>query len=270
MGMTSIHPRALVDPQAVIGEGCTVGPDAIIEGQVVLGPGCIIGPRAHLSGKTTLGARVKVGIGAVVGGEPQDLSYKGEPSLTEVGDDTVIREYVTIHRGTKEGTTTRIGKSCFLMVGSHVAHNCQLADHVILANNVLLAGHVEVGMRTFMGGGSVVHQHNRIGAYAMVRGQIALSTDVPPYCMATKLNTIGAINQVGLRRQGFDSVRRRRILNAVKAIFCSGKNRAQAVLAVRADKSLKHDDVELLLAFVESTKRGLCRWKETVDVHHDI
>jgi UDP-N-acetylglucosamine acyltransferase len=270
LDMSSIHSRALIDPRAVLGEGCVVGPDAIIEGDVVLGPGCVIGPRACLTGKTTLGAGVKVGVGAIVGGEPQDLSYRGEASLTEVGEGTTIREYVTIHRGTKEGTVTRVGKHCFLMTGAHVAHNCQLGDHVILANNVLLAGHVEVGNRAFLGGGAVVHQHNRIGAYAMLRGQIGMSMDVPPYCMATKLNTIGAINQVGLRRNGFDVLRRRRILNAMNVIFRSGKNRSQALEAVRADESLFHADVELLLTFVETTKRGLCRWKETVEIDEDI
>lgn len=258
----NIHARALVDPAAVIGEGCTIGPDAIIGPGVTLGPGCIIEPRATLTGRTTLGARVRVGVGAVVGGEPQDLAYQGAESMTEIGDDTVIREYATIHRGTKEGTRTVIGKNCYLMAGSHVAHNCRIGDHVILVNNVLLAGYVEVGSRAFVGGAAVVHQFTRIGAYAMIRGQAALGMDVPPYGMAVAVNQLAGINKVGLRRNGFDDARRRRILRALRMLCGSSMNRMQAVAAIRADESMAHPDIAELLAFAEGTKRGLCRWYE--------
>lgn len=258
----NIHPRALVDSRAVIGEGCIIGPDAIIDGEVVLGPGCIIGPRAILTGRTTLGTGVKVGAGAIVGGEPQDLAYKGAASMTEIGEGTILREYTTVHRGTKEGSVTRVGKHCFLMTGAHVGHNCTVADHVIMANNVLLGGYVEVGTRVFFGGGSVVHQYCRVGAYAMVRGLSALSIDAPPYCTTMLTNKLCGVNIVGLRRAGFDDTRRRRILRAVRILFRSGLNRSQAVQAIRADESLNHVDVELLLNFAETTKRGLSTWRK--------
>jgi len=258
----NIHSRALVDSRAVIGEGCVIGPDAIIDGDVVLGPDCIIAPRAYITGRTTLGARVRVGMGAIIGGEPQDLAYKGAASMTEVGDDTVFREYTTVHRGTKEGTVTRIGKKCYFMTGAHVGHNSQVADEVIMANNTALGGYVEVGTRVFFGGASVVHQNCRIGAYSMIRGMGAMSMDVPPYCMTTLINTLSGLNIVGLKRAGFDETRRRRILRAVRIFFRSGLNRTQAVQVIRADESLRHVDVELLLTFAETTKRGLCTWRK--------
>ncbi|MDX6767864.1 MAG: acyl-ACP--UDP-N-acetylglucosamine O-acyltransferase [Candidatus Methylacidiphilales bacterium] len=258
-----IHPRAMVDPQAILGDGCVVGPDAIIGAGVVLGPGCSIGPRAFLTGKTVLGSRVKVGVGALIGGDPQDLAYRGAASATEIGDDTVIREYVTVHRGTQEGTRTWIGRNCYLMAGSHVAHNCRLEDHVILVNNVLLAGYVEVGARAFVGGAAVVHQFTRIGAYAMIRGLTRLGRDVPPYCMATHTNTLSGLNKVGLRRNGFDDARRRRILRAVELLCHSPLNRTQALEAIRVDADLQHADIDLLVQFAETTKRGLCGWRDT-------
>lgn len=260
--LMSIHSRALVHPAARIGEGCVIGPDVVIGEHVELGAGCEVRARAVLDGHTTVGARTQIGYGAVVGAEPQDLSYRGAASFTRIGADCVIREYATIHRGTKEGTATVIGDRCYVMAGAHVAHNCRLEDEVILVNNVLLAGYVEVGRKAFIGGASVVHQFTRLGAYSMTRGQTRLGMDVPPYCMATHTNAISGINRVGLRRGGFDDTRRRRILHAVGLLCASGLNRPQALDALRADPDLDHPDIQLLVAFVESTRRGLCRWRE--------
>jgi UDP-N-acetylglucosamine acyltransferase len=258
----NIHPRALVHPSARLGEGVVVGPDAIVDEHVELGAGCEVRARAVVTGHTVVGAGTQIGYGAVVGAEPQDLGYRGAVSFTRIGAGCILREYATVHRGTKEGTATEIGDRCYLMAGSHVAHNCRLADEVILVNNVLLAGYVDVGFKAFVGGAAVVHQFTRLGAYSMTRGQTRLGMDLPPYCMATHTNTISGINRVGLRRNGFDESRRRRILQAVGLLCASGLNRPQALEAIRRDDSLQHADIHLLVSFAESTKRGLCRWRE--------
>jgi UDP-N-acetylglucosamine acyltransferase len=260
--MTSIHPRALVHPAARLGAGVVVGPDAIVDQDVELGEGCEVRARAVVTGRTVVGARTQIGYGAVIGAEPQDLSYRGAETFTRIGADCVIREYATIHRGTKEGSATVVGNRCYLMAGAHVAHNCRLEDEVILVNNVLLAGHVEVGFKAFLGGAAVVHQHVRLGAYCMVRGQTRLGQDVPPYCMATATNTISGINRVGLRRAGFDEVRRRRILRAVELLCRSGLNRSQALERLEADAEFAHEDTRLLVEFARGTRRGLCHWRE--------
>ena len=143
--MSEIHPTAIVEKGAKLGKGCVVGPGAIVGGEVELGEGCVVGPKAVLEGRVVMGAKNRIGVGAVIGGEPQDIAYQGAKSGVIVGEGNIFREYVTIHRGTKEGTDTVIGNGCFLMVGAHVAHNCRLADGVTLVNGVMLAGYVEVG-----------------------------------------------------------------------------------------------------------------------------
>lgn len=267
--MALIHERALVSPSARLAEGVVVGPDVIIGPGVVIGEGCEIRARAVIDGQTEIGPRTQIGYGAVVGAEPQDLAYRGADSFTRIGADCVIREYATIHRGTREGTATEIGSRCYIMAGAHVAHNCRLADEVILVNNVLLGGYVEVGFKAFVGGAAVVHQFTRLGAYAMVRGQTRLGMDVPPYCMATHTNAISGINRVGLRRAGFDEARRRRIIRAVEVLCRSGLNRSQALEKLVQDPVFQHPDVDVLVAFARSTRRGLCAWQERTSAEED-
>jgi len=267
--MALIHERALVSPSARLGEGVVVGPDAIVGPEAEIGEGCEIRARAVIDGRVTIGPRTRIGYGAVVGAEPQDLAYRGAASSTRIGADCVIREYATIHRGTQEGTATEIGSKCYLMAGAHVAHNCRLADEVILVNNVLLGGYVEVGFKAFVGGAVVVHQFTRLGAYAMVRGQTRLGMDVPPYCMATHTNAVSGINRVGLRRAGFDEVRRRRIFRAVELLCRSGLNRSQALERLAGEPDFQHPDVEALAAFARSTRRGLCAWRDAAAESED-
>ena len=254
-----IHPRALVHPNAKIGEGTLVGPDVLIEEHVEVGPDCEIRARAVLTGHTKIGSGNQIGYGAVIGAEPQDLSYKPGVSYTVIGDNNVIREYATIHRGTKEGSSTVIGNHCYIMAGAHVAHNCRIGNQVILINNVLLGGYVEIRDYAFLGGAVVVHQFVRIGEYVMVRGQTRIGLDIPPYCMAVATNAVCGLNRVGLKRRGFDPQRRKQIWQAYELYFQSGKNRLQALEGIAAEPGLQTPDIELFSRFIEGTKRGICR-----------
>lgn len=205
-----------------------------------------------------LGAGTKVGRGALVGGDPQDLSFDpATESGVEIGEGNTIREYCTIHRGSKPGGVTRTGDRCFLMVGAHLGHDVALGDDVIVANNVLLAGHVRIGDRSFLGGGSVVHQHVRIGRGAMLQGGSAISKDVPPFCVAALLNVISGLNVVGLRRAGCDAAERAEIKAAFKLVYASGLNTTQALEQARElqwGEAAAH-----FLEFVAGAKkRGIC------------
>jgi len=257
--MTMIHPRAIVHPKAKIGEGTVIGPDAVIDEYVEIGNHCEVQARAILSGHTKIGSGNQIGYGAVIGAEPQDLTYKKAETYVRIGNNNVIREYATIHRGTMKGTATVIGNNCYLMAGAHIGHNCTIGNHVILINNVLLGGYVDVRDYAFLGGAVVVHQFVRIGEYVMVRGQTRIGLDIPPYCMAVATNAVCGLNLVGLKRRGFDQKRRRQIWKAYELYFHSHKNRLQALQALAENTDLQTPDIELFCDFIEGTKRGVCR-----------
>ncbi len=252
----TISPSAIIHPKAQLGVNVRVGPGAIIEEGCVIGDNCEIRAHAVITGNTTLGNNNQIGYGAIIGSEPQDLSYKGAPTQVIIGNDNVLREYVTVHRGTKEGTATVIGDHNFLMTGVHVAHNCRVGNHVILVNNVLLAGYVEVQDRAFLGGGSVVHQFNRIGELAIMRGLTRTSKDIPPYFMAVDINIVNGINRVGLKRAGYSPEARRHITNAYKTIHRSGLNLSQAL--AKLEETEVSPEVRKIIDFIRSSKRGIC------------
>lgn len=249
----------LIHPKAKIGEGCRIGPNVVIDEHVEIGPDCEIRANAVITGHTKIGAGNQIGYGAIIGSEPQDLSFKGGVSRVEIGDENIIREYATIHRGTKEGSSTVLGNKNFLMAGAHVAHNCRIGNQVVLVNNVLLAGYVEIADRAFLGGAVVVHQFTRIGELAMVRGQTRIGLDVPPYFMAVDTNTVAGINRVGLRRNGYNAAQRRVVLRVYDWLYGAGLNRRQAVEAIRRDVTLQTPEAELICHFVLSSKRGISR-----------
>jgi acyl-[acyl-carrier-protein]--UDP-N-acetylglucosamine O-acyltransferase len=258
--MSLFHPRAMIHPKAQIGAGTSVGADVIIDEHVVIGENCEIRARAIITGHTRIGNENQIGYGVIIGSEPQDTAYKGAISFVEIGDRNIIREYVTINRGTAEHSTTKIGNDNLLFTGCHIAHNCQVGNGVTLVNNVLLAGYVEVRNYAFIGGDAVIHQFNRIGEFVMIRGQTRLSLDVPPYCMAVDTNCVSGLNRVGLRRRGFDHQRRKRIQRAFDIVFNSHLNRLQALEAISQDPELADDpDIKLFCDFIRETKRGICR-----------
>lgn len=255
-----IHPRALIHPSAQIGAGTVVEADAIIDEHVSIGKDCQIRARAIVTGHTRIGDQNQIGYGAIIGSEPQDVSFRGAISYVEIGDRNVLREYVTVNRGTQEHSVTHIGCDNFLLTGCHVGHNAQVGNHVTLVNNVLLAGYVQVGDYAFIGGDAVLHQHIRVGPYAMIRGQTRLSVDLPPFCMAVDTNLVIGLNSVGLRRRGFSHLQRRRLKQVFAIFYRQQLNRLQAIETIQQDPDLvQHREVELFLEFVRTTKRGLCR-----------
>ena len=254
-----IHPTAIVEPGAQLGADVHIGPFAYVASSARLGDGCILGPHAVVLHHTTLGARCKVHSGAVVGDLPQDLSFQNEPSYVVTGDDCTFREGVTVHRGTKPGTTTKLGHHVYMMSNSHAAHNCEIADHVIMANCVLLGGYVSVGERCFLGGAAAVHQFCHIGRLAMVAADSIVTKDLPPFCMTlcSENSQVGGLNIVGLRRAGFSAPQRAKIKRAFHTVYRSGLNTSQA-----RERLLSESDNPFaaeFAAFLALAKRGICR-----------
>ena len=231
----NIHPTAVIHPQARLGEHISVGPFAVIEDGVTLGDGCTVHAHAVICSGVTMGKDNTIGHGAILGGEPQDFAFKPEVrSRVVIGDGNKIREHVTIHRGTTEGSETVVGDACFLMAGSHLAHNVRLGNHVVIANNAALGGYVEMGDRVFVGGGCVFHQHVRVGRLAMCQGGSAFSADLPPFVIGAEVNIIAGLNVVGLRRAGLNAAERAEIKRAFDLYFRSGRNATQAIEAAAA------------------------------------
>ena len=261
--MTNIHPTAIVDPQAELGNGVEVGPYAVIEGNTVIGDGTTIGPQAYIASGTRLGANCRVFKGAVLGTVPQDLKFGGEESLLEIGPHTTIREFATLNRGTREAGVTRIGAHCLLMAYVHVAHDCLIGDHVILANAVNLAGHVKIEDWVSIGGMTPVHQFVRIGCHAFVGGGYRVSKDIPPYILASgePLQFTG-LNTVGLKRRNFSSELMLMLKRVYRLIFRSGKNVSQALEAIEAEFEMT-PEIRHIVEFIRNSERGIIRGRAT-------
>lgn len=254
---TRIHPTAIVSGDAQIGAGVEIGPFAIVGEGCTIGDGCVIAPRATLERNVILGANVKVGSGTILGGDPQDLKFKGEHTTVEIGEGTTIREYTTINRGTTYSYKTTVGKNAFIMSYVHLAHDCHVGDGVILVNSVQLAGHVTVGDKAIIAGASAAHQFVKIGRYAFVGGCSRISQDVPPYVKAVgnPIKLYG-LNSVGLQRNNFPEEVVRELKRAYRIFFRSELNVTQA--KERAATELKpFPEVLELLRFVEESGRGV-------------
>jgi UDP-N-acetylglucosamine acyltransferase len=252
-----IHPTALVDPSVQLGQDVRVGPYSIIEAHCEIGDQCEIRAHAVICAGTILGSQNQIGYGAILGGEPQDYAFKGTASRVEIGARNRIREYVTIHRATKEGSATIVGDDNFLMGGVHLGHDVRIGNGAILANNTLLSGYVEIGDKAFLGGATIVHQFVRIGRLAITRGGTRLGKDVPPYFMAVATNQVSGINRVGLRRAGLAQETRKAIQAAYDMIYHSNLNVTQALGELRAKFHL--EEIVYLLEFIATSKRGICR-----------
>ena len=231
-----------------------VHPTAVIEDNVEIGPDCEIGAYAVIKRFTKIGARNRIFEHAVLGGEPQDLKFRGERSFLEIGDDNVIREFCTLHRANGEGEQTRIGSRNFFMVGVHIAHNCAIGDDNILANEVALAGHITLEDHVFISNNVGAHQFVRMGRFAMVGGKSKIVQDVLPFFITDgKPARLRGVNSIGLRRAGFSEAERRALKDAYRALFRSGIPVAQALDQLNAsdDENVKH-----LIAFMRDSKRG--------------
>jgi UDP-N-acetylglucosamine acyltransferase len=259
-----IHPTAVIDPKAELDSDVSVGSYALIEGFIVIGRGTEIQGNAVITGSVRIGKNNRVGYGAVIGSFPQDLSFNPKVSSgVEIGDNNVIREYCTVHRGTKEGSNTVVGSNNLLMVGAHLGHNARVADHVILANNVLLAGYAEIHDRVFIGEASVVHQFTRMGAVSFLQANSGIGKDIPPFSIAIGKNSVAALNVIGLRRAGFGPPLRKEMRSAFDLLYRSGLNAKQAL--EEAEKRTWLPGTMTFWNFVATTKRGICPmgcWKE--------
>lgn len=251
-----IHPTACIHPRAQVDPTTDVGPYTVIDEGVIVGPDCRIGPHVYLTGVTRIGAANVFHAGCVIGNTPQDLKYRGAPSRTRIGDRNTFRENVTVNRATDESEDTVIGSHNLLMAGAHVAHNCTLGNHVILANGVLLAGHVLIHDRAILSGNCLVHQFTRIGTFAMMQGGAGISQDLPPYTLASGKNTLCGLNTVGLRRAGFTTAQRLELRQLYHLLFRSGHGRKEAV--ARAREQYSSAAALVLIDFVGAAKRGTC------------
>ncbi|TWT42025.1 Acyl-[acyl-carrier-protein]--UDP-N-acetylglucosamine O-acyltransferase [Phycisphaerae bacterium RAS1] len=251
----AIHVTAVVDRRAEIDPSAEVGAYAIIETGVKIGPETRIWPHAYISAGTTIGCRVQVHPHAVVGHHPQDFAWKGSPSYTQIGDETIIRECATVHRGTLADTTTVVGKRCFLMACSHVGHNCVLGDDVKIANGGLLSGYVSVGDKTFISGLSGVHQFVRIGELVMLSGGTRVVMDIPPFMIWGPHGVTGP-NVIGLRRAGLTGEERLELRKCHHLLYRSGLHFREAV--ARVAEFVRFAPGKRLAAFLaEPSKRGI-------------
>ena len=251
-----IHPTAIISPQARLGANVRLGAFAVIDADVELGADCVVGPHAYLTGVTKIGSGNKFHAGCVIGDAPQDLKYKDEPTRVIIGDNNVFREHVTVNRATKPEDATIVGSNNFIMANAHIAHNCLIGNHVIIANGTLLAGHVTVQDRAFISGNCLVHQFTRVGTLAIMQGGAGIGQDLPPFTIATGINTICGLNVIGLRRAGFSADERLELKMLYRDLFRGGKNFREALAA--AQKKYFSPGAKTLLEFVAAAKRGVC------------
>lgn len=253
----SIHPTAQIAATAALGAEVEVGPFCVIGGEAKIGEGSVLQSHVVIEGDVQIGRGNTIGHGTVIGGQPQDLSFKADTrSRVEIGDNNVVREHCTIHRGTVADSATIIGNGNFLMAGAHVGHNCGIGNDVIIANNCLLGGYVKIDDRAFLGGASVFHQHVQVGRLVMVQGQSGFSKDVPPFVIAAELNFAVGVNVIGLRRAGFSAEERDDIKRAFKLLYRSGLNTHQALDAA-AKIELGSLAREFFAFVANATKRGV-------------
>ena len=258
--MANVHPTAIVSPGAELADDVVVGPFAVIGPHVRLGAGTTVGPHAVIDGDTTAGKNNRFFQFAAVGGAPQDLKYRGERTRLEIGDGNTFREFCTVHLGTEDGGgITRVGSGCLLMAYTHLAHDVQLGNRVIMSNSAQCAGHVIVEDFAILAGACGVHQFARIGKHAFVGGMTGVGMDVPPFCMAAGARAeLAGLNTVGLQRHGFTEEQLAHLKDAYRLLFRSKLTLKEAVERVRAEVPAD-EHVEHLLRFVESSPRGLTR-----------
>jgi UDP-N-acetylglucosamine acyltransferase len=255
-----IHPTAVVSAKARLGNGVSIGPFCVVEDDVELREGCRLGPHVTILPFTTLGAGCQVHAGAVLGDLPQDQRYGGAVSYVHIGANCVIREGVTIHRGTEPESTTLVGDDCLLMAASHVGHNARLGQNVTLANGALLAGYSQIGDHAFLSGHCMVHQFTRVGTLAMMSGGSAVQMDVPPFCITRSLttNVVVFLNVVGVKRIGMPAEERRGLRRAFDLLYRSGLSVSKAADAIEGE--IDTPSARELCRFLRSSQRGICKF----------
>lgn len=257
---TLIHPTAIVSPKAQIGENVKIGAYTVIEDDVIIGDGTEIFYHVIIANGARIGKNCRIFSCASIATEPQDLKYAGEQTFVQIGDNTVIREFVTVNRATTATYKTVVGSNCLLMAYSHVAHDGLLGNNIILANAVQLAGHVTVEDYVIMGGSAIVHQFSFVGCHAMIGGGVKVVKDIPPFTLVGENPPkVDGINKLGLRRRGFSNETIREIENFYNAVFRSGLNNTDAIAKYKADHQEILPDVLHCIEFIQNSKRGVYR-----------
>lgn len=253
------HNLAYIHPNAKIAENVTIEPFSTIYGDVVIGEGTWIGPNVTIMDGARIGKNCKIFPGTVISAVPQDLKYQGEETLTYIGENTVIRECVTVNKGTNALGYTKVGDNCLIMATVHIAHDCVIGNHVILVNGVGLAGHIEIGDHAFIGGMSAVHQFTKIGEHAFIAGGAHVRKDVPPYVKGARnpLSYVG-INSIGLRRRGFSTEKITELQSIYRVLFQKSKNTSQAVSIIEAEFEATPER-DQIIQFIQSSPRGVMK-----------
>ena len=264
-----ISPLAHIHPDAQLGKDVIIDPFAVIEDEVIIGDGTHVMSHAVIMKNVRIGKSCQVFPGAVIGAVPQDLKFEAEKTTVEIGDNTTIRECVTVNRGTKDKWKTVVGNNCLLMAYSHIAHDCCLGDHVIIANSVQLAGHVEIGDYAIIGGNAAAIQFSKIGAHTYIAGGTEVIKDVPPYIKAgrTPLSYVG-INSVGLQRRGFSSEKINGITEIYRNIYLRGLNISQATQFIEKELPESKEKTEIL-EFIKDSKRGILKVSSKENTNED-
>ena len=256
--MSKIHPTAVVSSKAKLGDNIEIAPYAIIEEDVEIGNDCYIGPHAVIYNGARIKNRVTILQSASIAHLPQDFTYKGEQTVFIVEDDTMIREFVSLHKGTQSTGISRVGKNCYLMAYSHVAHDCILGDNCILSNGVQVGGHVTIEDYVIIGGLTPVHQFCRVGKHSMIGGGFRITQDVPPYILgASEPLKYSGVNSIGLRRRGFSNDDIMLIKKAYGLIYSKALNVSQAKDKIMNEIGLENIYIKNILDFLNESKRGL-------------
>jgi UDP-N-acetylglucosamine acyltransferase len=257
--LINIHPSAIVDSNAKIGEDVSIGPYTVVQGDVIIGDGCQIGSHVLIQSGTRIGQKCRVFKGAVLGTDPQDLKYGGEKTTLEVGDETTIREFCTLNRGSTHRLKTIVGFNTLLMAYVHIAHDCIIGNNVILANAVNMAGHVTIEDFASVGGMTPIHQFVKIGKYSFIGGGLRVPKDVPPYILAAdEPLTYEGINRVGLSRRGFSAQTMIQMRRAYKLIYRSKLNVSQAISEIENTMELI-PEIQEIINFIKSSERGIIK-----------
>ena len=255
----NISPLAVVHPDAQIGEGVVIEPFAVVEKDVVIGDHCHLYPHAVVLNGARIGKNCQIFPGAVVAGIPQDLKFKGEITTAEIGDNTTLRECVTINRGTASKGQTIVSNNCLIMAYSHVAHDCVLHDNIIIGNASQIAGEVEIDDFAIVSGGSLVHQFSRISKHVMIQGGSRIGKDIPPYTLIGRDPIVYCgINIVGLRRRGFTNQQVYLIQDIYRTLYTRGLNNSDALKAIETEYE-PSEERDLILNFIKASKRGIVR-----------
>ncbi len=251
-----IHATAIVHPKATLGDNIVIGPYCVVDEGVQLGDECSLGPHVHLTGQTQIGNKNSFHSGCVIGDFPQDLSYKGAPTRTIIGDGNTFREHVTIHRSNSEEEATQIGSDNFFMASSHAGHNAQIGSRNVLANGTLIAGHAIIGDQVTFGGNAGVHQFSSIGRLAFLQGNSGVSQDLPPFLINSRINEVSGLNVIGMRRAGIPSAHRIEMKKLFHLVYREGHTISQALEL--AEGQFSSPPCREFLEFARNSKRGIC------------